>query len=222
MIDLDGWLERYVSLLKETFGERVWFAGLQGSYGRGDADEGSDIDMVLILETLCAEDIGTYRDMLDRLEHREMVCGFLAGRREVQNWESSDLFQFCHDTTPLVGSLDSILEKVDAEAVDRAIRTGACNLYHGCVHNMLFEQDAGILRELTKAATFVIRARVFREQGCFCRGLQELSRHAGPGDREIVEAYRQLKHEGIWDFSGGSARLFSWVQGILQTPEASV
>ena len=219
MVDIGRWLERYVRLVTETFGDRVRFAGLQGSYGRGEAHEGSDIDMVLILETLAPEDIGTYRDMLDRLEHRDLVCGFLAGRRELQNWETSELFQFCHDTVPLVGSLDAILEKVDAGAVERAIRTGACSVYHGCVHNMLFERDAGVLRELTKAATFVIRARVFREQGCFCRGLQELSRHAGPGDRDIVEACRQMKSRGVRDFAAESSRLFSWVQGILQTPE---
>jgi len=49
-----------------------------------------------------------------------------------RKWEPSDLFQFYYDTTPIVGSLDELLIKIDKEAVDRAIKIGACNIYHGC------------------------------------------------------------------------------------------
>lgn len=214
--DFMPWLERYIARLKETFGERIWFVGLQGSYGRGEATAGSDIDMVVILNALSTADIETYRAMLDTLEHRELVCGFLAGRKELQRWEPADLFQFCHDTTPILGSLDSILERVDDGAVNRVIRMGACNLYHGCVHNMLFERSAEALRGLYKAATFVIRARVFQEQGCFCRGLRELGDRADPVDREIVEAYTRLTRDDVSDFHGLSESLFAWAQSILQ------
>jgi len=48
------------------------------------------------------------------------------------NWEPSDLFQFCHDTTPIKGSLDEVMAVVDESAVNRAIKIGACNIYHGC------------------------------------------------------------------------------------------
>ena len=37
MIDINIWMNRYMYTLSETFGERVWFVGLQGSYGRGEA-----------------------------------------------------------------------------------------------------------------------------------------------------------------------------------------
>ena len=216
MIDIELWLERYIARLKDTFGDRIWFVGIQGSYGRGEATDGSDIDAVLILDMLSAADIETYRAMLDALEHRELVCGFLGGCGELRQWDPADLFQFCHDTTPILGSLDPIMEMVDAGAVARAIRTGACNIYHGCVHNLLFGQDTGTLRGLYKAATFVIRARVFQEQGRFCRGLRELKDRAEPGDRETVEAYLQINRGGVSDFRGRSEALFSWVQGILR------
>lgn len=216
LIDIGSWLDRYIARLKDTFGERIWFVGLQGSYGRGEATAGSDIDMVVILNALSTADIGTYRAMLDTLEHRELVCGFLAGRKELRRWEPADLFQFCHDTNPILGNLDSILEQVDDSAVNRAIRMGACNIYHGCVHNMLFERSAEALRGLYKAATFVIRARVFQEKGCFCRGLRELSDQADPGDREVVEAYMRLNRDGVSDFCRSSESLFAWTQRILQ------
>lgn len=49
MIDIMEWKRLFLQKLEETFGERVWFVGLQGSYSRGEETEKSDIDMVVIL-----------------------------------------------------------------------------------------------------------------------------------------------------------------------------
>ena len=43
MIDITAWMQNFSQTLNETFGNRVWFVGLQGSYGRGEAIETSDI-----------------------------------------------------------------------------------------------------------------------------------------------------------------------------------
>lgn len=94
MIDITVWMRNFLQALNETFRERVWFVGLQGSYGRGEATETSDIDIVVILDQLSAADIQKYNTMLDTLSNRELICGFLSGRDELLNWESSDLFQF--------------------------------------------------------------------------------------------------------------------------------
>ena len=37
MIDITAWMEDFLQALNETFANRVWFVGLQGSYGRGEA-----------------------------------------------------------------------------------------------------------------------------------------------------------------------------------------
>ena len=174
--------------------------------------ESSDIDMVVILDTLSMKDVESYRDMLDTLEHRELVCGFLSGREELLCWEPSDLFQFCHDTTPILGSLEPVLEKVDADAVDRAIRIGICNIYHGCVHNMLFERDGAVLKGFYKAATFVIRAEVFRRTGQFHRRLQELNNLADEEERRIIWGYVRMAEKNVTDFKDMSEMLFSWSQ----------
>ena len=101
MIDISAWIDVFLKSLQETFGDRVWFVGLQGSYGRGEATETSDIDMVVILDDLTAKDIAAYNRMLNTLLHRERVCGFLSGKEELLNWEPSDLFQFYYDTKPI-------------------------------------------------------------------------------------------------------------------------
>ena len=136
MIDITNWLAAFQIKLNEAFDNRVWFVGLQGSYGRGEARDTSDIDVVVILDELSAMDIQIYNAMLDALPHRELICGFLSGKKEIMNWEPSDLFQFCNDTAPIKGSLDEVMAVVDKSAVNRAIKIGVCNIYHGCVHKI--------------------------------------------------------------------------------------
>ena len=136
MIEITEFIKKYMAALDQAFQDRVWFAGLQGSYGRGEATEASDIDMVVILNQLSASDIHTYDAMLDTLPCRELICGFLSGRQELENWEPSELFQFCRDTTPIRGSLDQVLSSVTSADIARAIKSGACGVYHGCVHNL--------------------------------------------------------------------------------------
>lgn len=99
MLDIKVWMALFLTRLTECFGDRIEFVGLQGSYGRGEATPASDIDVVVIFDELDPEDIEAYNDLLDRLPHREMVCGFLSGKRELLNWEPSDLFQFYYSTT---------------------------------------------------------------------------------------------------------------------------
>ena len=212
MIDIDAWMKSYLQILNETFGNRVWFVGLQGSYGRGDATETSDIDVVAILDELSAADIQSYHAMLDTLPHRELVCGFLSGKEELMNWEPSDLFQFCHDTTPIKGSLDEVMAVIDESAVNRAIKIGACNVYHGCVHNMLHEKSEVILRGLYKSASFVVQAIAFKETGNYISHQKDLLQVVSSAEQAIVETFLTLKNGGTVDFNLMSETLFAWSQ----------
>ena len=212
MIDITAWMENFLQALDKTFADRVWFVGLQGSYGRGEATGASDIDIVVILDELSATDIQIYNDMLDTVSHREKICGFLSGKKEILNWEPSDLFQFCNDTTPLKGSLDEVVALVDDSAVDRAIKIGACNIYHGCVHNMLYEKSEDILRGLYKAASFVVQAIAFKQKGKYVRLQKELLTVVSDDERAIVETFLNLKNGGAVDFKLASELLFAWSQ----------
>ena len=210
MIDITAWIHSFLQTLNETFANRVWFVGLQGSYGRGEATETSDIDIVVILDELSAMDIQTYNDMLDTLSHRDLVCGFLSGKKEIMNWESSDLFQFCHDTTPIKGSLDEVMAVIDESAVNRAIKIGACNIYHGCVHNMLHEKNEDILRGLYKSASFVVQAIAFKQTGNYIKHQEELLQVVSSDERAIVETFMNLKNGGAVEFNLMSETLFAW------------
>lgn len=212
MIDINLWMNEFLQKLNIAFAERVWFVGLQGSYGRAEANETSDIDVVVILDELSANDIDSYHAMLDALPHRELICGFLSGKDELLNWEPSDLFQFYHDTTPIYGSLTGVLQLITEEAVDRAIKIGACNIYHGCVHNMLHEQSDEILRGLYKSASFVVQAIVFKQTGKYVKYQSELLEAAMKEERRIIETCMALKNGGAVAFKPMSDVLFRWAK----------
>lgn len=217
MIDINVWMNDFLQQLDEVFGSRIWFVGLQGSYARSEATENSDIDVVVILDTLSASDIKAYHDMLNTLPNRELICGFVSGKDEILNWEPSDLFQFYHDTTPIKGSLDELLPPIDHIAIDRAIKIGACNIYHGCVHNMLHEKSEEILKGLYKSASFVVQAIIYKQTGNYIQHQSRLLQVASIEERRITETFLKYKNGENVDFNEASIILFEWSQKRIMT-----
>jgi len=205
-------MNQFLNALEATFGARVLFVGLQGSYGRGEATETSDIDTVVILDELSTVDIQAYNNMLDTLPHRELACGFLSGKKEILNWETSDLFQFYYDTKPIKGSLDFLLPLLDKAAVRRAIKIGACNIFHGCVHNMLYEKSEEILKGLYKSASFVVQAICFLQTGKYVSRKKDLLPLLFAEEKIIAETFIHLKNGGEVCFAEMSERLFCWAK----------
>lgn len=216
MIDISKWLDTFVEAVSSTFGERVWFIGLQGSYSRGEATESSDIDTVVILDNLTADDIHTYDNMLDTLPHRELICGFLSGKNELFRWEVSDLFQFIYDTKAIRGSLDELLPLIDSNSVERAIRTGVCNIYHGCVHNMLYEKSEDILKALYKSASFTVQAIAFKETGKYISSQKDLYGAVSYDEKVIVETFLRLKSGEKAEFDKMSESLLEWARKRIE------
>jgi hypothetical protein len=179
---------------------------------RGEATENSDIDMVVILDEVSASDLQTYAAMLESLPHRELLCGFLAGKTEIRNWEPSDLFPLYYDTAPIQGSLDDLLKLLDSEAVNRAIKLGICNLYHGCVHNILYDKSETILKSLYKGTSFVVQAICFAQTGRYIRHQNDLLNMASPDEKKIISTFLYLKNGGNVRFQEQSELLFHWTK----------
>ena len=80
MINIASWLEIFSGRLEANFPGRIWFMGLQGSYARGEAKDSSDIDIVVIFDTLTMNDLLKYRAMPDDLPYHACVHNFLHER----------------------------------------------------------------------------------------------------------------------------------------------
>ena len=215
MIEINKWMNTFITALETTFPDRVYFLGLQGSYARGEATDTSDIDVVVILDKLTFEDVVAYNSMLDTLPSRKLICGFISGKDEILNWEKSDLFQFYHDTKAIKGSLDEFLPLIEESDVDRAIKIGACNIFHGCVHNTLHEKSDDILRGLYKSASFVLQAICFKCTGKYISLMKDLREKVGPEEKDIVDTFISLKSGAEVDFDVMSERLFNWAKTLI-------
>ena len=215
MVEIDRWMEEFLQKLRDIFANRIEFVGLQGSYARQEATDSSDIDVVVILDELNTEDLIAYKTMLDTLSNRDLICGFLSGKKELLHWEPSDLFQFYFDTKPIWGTLDALRPLLDRDAVARAVKLGVCNLYHACVHNMLHENRGDFVKDLYKSAVFTIQAIHYQKTGEYVRSHKELLGVVGGKEREIVRISLELKSGGHVDFAAMSEMLFIWAKERL-------
>ena len=216
MIDIDIFIDDFIKRLKKVFNNRLWFIGLQGSYARGEATENSDIDMVVILDELSVSDIEKYNQLLDSISERNLMCGFISGKNELMNWNVAELFQFYHDTKPIIGSLDELLFLIDDVSIDQSINTGACSIYHSCVHNMLYETDSDILKNLYKSATFVIQAICFKQTGEYISSKTVLLNLVNEEERLILNTFINLKNGCEINFQKMSEMIFNWSKSLIQ------
>lgn len=65
---IEVWMQQYIEAVEKQFQERIWFIVLQGSYGRGETTDHSDIDAVLIL---------------DMLPNPEKICVFVSEKEKL-------------------------------------------------------------------------------------------------------------------------------------------
>ena len=99
---------------------------------------------------------------------------------------------------------------IDESSVNRAIKIGACNIFHGCVHNMLYEKSEDVLRGLYKSASFVVQPIAFNQTGNYISHQKELLQVVSSDERVIVETFMNFKKGGAVDFNLMSEILFAW------------
>lgn len=218
-INLETWLKQYIQIVKTLFGSRLLLIGLQGSYGRGEADEKSDIDMVVILDRLTTDDLKAYDDAISKLADRDKICGFISGKQELFYWSKADLFQFYHDTTPLLGELRTLLPQLNKEDIRSAIQFGACNIYHLCGHNIIHDKDPDILKSLYKGMVFVVQALYYYSTGIYIKKHNDLISEVAPREQKLLRTYSEIKRNAssqeinLYELSGV---LFDWAGQIIK------
>ena len=165
-MDAFEWAGIVAERLERKFGNRLTFVGLQGSRARGEAKEGSDIDLVVLFDSVDAEDLKRYRAIIQEMPQGELACGFVGSRNAIASWPRHELFQFYHDTKVIQGSLPAIKPFTIDDAVEAA-RVGASGIYHAACHAYVFDSDEvdGVLESLFKGAFFVLQALQFARTG---------------------------------------------------------
>ena len=216
-----AWMGDLSRKLREAFEHRVVFIGLQGSRARGEAHDGSDIDVVVLLDSLGAEDLVIYRGIIEGMPHSELACGFVGSADILASWPRHELFQFYNDTVPICGKLPEIAPFSGRDALEAA-RIGASGIYHGACHALAFDrvEAPAILEQLFKRAFFVLQALQFVRTGAYPRTKAELSEHL-EGDEalilEIGSSWETHRPSDDAELAGLADLLIGWAGNILRS-----
>lgn len=192
--DIDEWVNLAIEKLQKVFREKLLFVGLQGSYNRGEATSESDIDLVIILDELSFDDLKEYRKIINEMTNKELACGFISGKKELQNWSKTDLFQFFYDTKPLVGNLENIIQSPTIEDIKKSIKTSSEALYHAAVHSFVHSTNfAEDLQSLYKMTFFILQAKYFIKTNTYVKTKNELLECLQGINQEILNICINIK-----------------------------
>lgn len=214
---IDQWMDALTGKLKAAFADRLLFVGLQGSYRRGEANEGSDIDAVVILDDLAITDLARYKGILSAMPEHEKACGFISGKREIANWPTHELFQFARDTRSFFGTLEGLLPPVTRKDVVAGVKNGASGLYHACCHSYL-HGDPEELKDIYKGVFFILLGLYYLRHGRYISHKAELIPLLAGVEREILEtSFRWEAHQDNVraDPGGYYALMLGWCADVL-------
>ena len=187
-MDINIFMGSFKENLLRLSGDNLLFLGLQGSYGRGEAKETSDIDPVIILQQCGKDDILRYRAYIDTLPEKDILCGFISSIDELRAWESADRAQLILDTKPVYRDLAELCPRITRDDIRRAVQQGACAIYHASSHNILHARDWSVLPELYKSTRFTIRMKHYLQTGVYVSAFRELTAVVDEEEKTILEA----------------------------------
>lgn len=225
MVDIEYWMEELAGRLTDEFGSRLLFLGLQGSYGRGEADEDSDIDVVTVLDEVELADLDAYRAIVRAMRSGEKACGFLCGAAELKSWPKYDLLSVARDTRDVYGRLEELLPPLGRNDLADAAAIGASGLYHAACHTYLYgnqERWSGFLRNAHKSAFFILRTLYELRTGENVRAKRDLLPRLFGDEREILKC-SLTKHETGEPLETAFARLLRWSASVMaETQDAKI
>ena len=221
MINAGAWMAELLPKLQQAFGERLQYVGLQGSYRRGEATENSDIDVVVLLNTVALDDLDTYRAIVRAMPEGQKACGFFSSVGDLLNWPRHELFAFQKDTVDYWGKLENFIPAISVRDAAESARIGASGLLHMLTHSYLYaaeDERPMILQQAYKAAFFVMLVQHCVATGVYCRTKSQLLSRLEGADKEIISA--GLDDSPLLDNHSqrkAYAALLHWCSTILQT-----
>ena len=215
LININSYLDSLISACKAAFSDRLIYVGLQGSYLRGEENEDSDIDIMLILDHFSVEDMDAYRAILKRIGHYEKSCGFICGKDDMARWNPLEVCQLKHTTKDLLGRLSDYLPSASRQDEINYVKLGVGNLYHELCHRYIHsdrEKNIRKLRNSGKAAFFLIQNLYYLESGIFAATKRELL-------ALVTEEYSEMLSLGDlgegYDFDKAFRCAFQWCRNAL-------
>ena len=218
MFKEDAYLQELIAAMKGEFGGRLLYVGLQGSYLRGEATEGSDLDVMVIIDRLSVRDLDTYREIISRMENYEKSCGFICGMDEFSKWNPLEICHVLHSTKDYYGTLSALIPRYERQDILNFVKLSLGNLYHEICHRYI-HADAACNREALpmtyKGVFFILQNLYYLKAGVFCLTKRELMDMLEDGDRAVMETSLNIHLEAEYDFERAFEQLFAWCQKTM-------
>ena len=219
MFDLDSYINDLVSDCRSSFCDRLLYVGLQGSYLRGEAHENSDIDVMVILDRFCVQDMDQYREILKKVGFYERSCGFICGRDELLRWNPLEVCQLRHTTKDILGRLADYLPSATREDEVNYVKLSLGNLYHTLCHRYIHadrERNIAAFRGACKGVFFLMQNLYYLESGYFILTKKDLMEAVSAEDRQVLG---MADLSDGFDFDYAFSLLFTWCQSAFARME---
>jgi hypothetical protein len=177
--------------LQQTFGARLLYLGLQGSSRRGEVAETSEIDLVVLPDSVGLDGLGVYRSIVHAMPEGNKACGFICGVEELALWSPHKLFGFARDTADNWGRLEDWLPPVTRADVRFEVGVNVSTLLHMLTPSYMYAEEKKarvILKEAHKAAFFLMLVVQHLDSGHYCGSRRKLLSRLGGTEREIIMA----------------------------------
>lgn len=217
-------INHYISVLTEhlvnKFGSRLIYLGLQGSYLRGEENKNSDIDIMVVLDSLRIEDMDQYRMIVKSMEHGDFSCGFICGKADIANWNPLEICHLVNSTKDYYGVLSELVPDYSETDIRNFVKMSLNNLYHEICHRYIHrgvERSKLALPETYQSVFFILQNLTYLRKGIFAVTKVELLDHLDGKDHQVLERAMNYKQGFQFDFDESFALLFTWCQETLQS-----
>ena len=217
-MDIQAYLNRLLGGLTETFGDRLLYVGLQGSFMRGEAAETSDVDIMVIFDEINTATLDAYRDLLISAGDYDRSCGFVCGKGDMAAWNGLELCHLLHTTRDLYGQLSDFVPAYTRADVMQFVRMSIGNLYHEMCHRYIHaprEVNEAHLAATSKSVFFILQNVHFLRTGHFACTKAELLDALDGDDRTVLSLSLELARGERVDFHLALDRMLRWCQRSL-------
>lgn len=220
MINIESYITALICSLKINFGSNLLYVGLQGSYLRGEATANSDIDIMVILETLSVSDLDTYRDVIQSMEHYDKSCGFICSKADLAAWNPLELCHLVNSTKDYYGVLQNFVPTYTEQDHRNFVKMSLNNLYHELCHRYIHstpKRNESALPGTYKGVFFILQDLHYLNTGIFVPTKAELVAQLEGIHKAVLERSLDYSQNKSFDFRESFELLLSWCQETLQT-----
>jgi hypothetical protein len=128
------------------------------------------------------------------------ACGYLGGLDEIRIWPRYDLVAFHYGCRILYGDVNEVVGPISALDIRNNALATLTNINHAGRHSLIYDKDflqsANAMKDLYKAAFFVIQCWYFLKYGNYISRRKDLlRRHITAEDRQVLKRYENWDAE---------------------------